>query len=75
MKQIKNTQLDKSDYEILGMELISTNQEIQDRYKHLTKLYHPDTQTDRPKEIIEAFEEKFQIINEAWNKIKEERKL
>ncbi len=47
-------------YEILGVSLHATEEEIKKQYRKLAKKYHPDSNTN------EASEEKFKLITEAY---------
>lgn len=58
-------------YATLGMSHLASNEEIEKRYKHLAKSYHPDMAGSE--EAKEIFQKKFMEINEAWQEIKRER--
>jgi DnaJ like chaperone protein len=53
----------------------STDDEIKTNYRKLVKEYHPDMLTSKgmPEEFIEASSRKFQEIQEAYEKVRDER--
>lgn len=63
-----------SHYEVLGLKLSSTKEEVYSAYKTLLKQNHPDKVANLSKEIQEIAKTKTIEINQAFNKIKEERK-
>ena len=64
--------LANSHYSLLGLNPWASEIEIRRTYRHLSKLYHPDT-TNLPPEIAKA---KFQQINEAYGTLSNpERRL
>ncbi len=62
-----------SSYKILGIEENATNDEIKKAFRKLAIEYHPDKVTHLGEEFQKEANEKFQKINEAYNKIKKER--
>lgn len=52
-------------YEILGIDFNATKDEIKKGYREMAKKYHPDKHT-KPGEDAKYYEEKFKIINEAY---------
>lgn len=65
----------KTPYEILGVDSSINNHDLKKAYRALVKKYHPDILMGRGAdgEIVEAGTKKLQEINEAYEKIKEER--
>lgn len=64
----------KKYYDVLGVSSIASNEEIKKVFKQLALRYHPDRHIDNPEEQHIA-SEKFKKITEAYNEIKEARKL
>lgn len=62
-------------YETLGLLKSVTDIEIKNAYRTLVKKYHPDKLINKTKEDIIVAKEKFQKIQEAYQKIKEERRF
>ncbi|GAB4155011.1 MAG: co-chaperone DjlA [Planctomycetota bacterium] len=62
-------------YAVLGLTPDSTNDEIKARYRELAREYHPDVIAGKgmPKDFIDYATKKFQDIQEAYAKIREER--
>lgn len=55
----------KKYYEILNIDTMSTEQEIKKAYKKLAIKWHPDKNLDN----LEVAKQKFQDINEAYDKL------
>lgn len=64
---------EKDNYDILGVSSKSTKDEIYSAYKNLLKQYHPDKVATLGKEIQEIARIKTMEINQAFQKIKDER--
>jgi DnaJ like chaperone protein len=64
--------LDNS-YKILEIENSATNEEIKKAYRRMATKYHPDKVAYLGDEFKKAAHEKFQKLNEAYDKIKKER--
>lgn len=62
-----------SAYKQLGIEKTATIEEIKKAYKRLAIEYHPDKVSYLGEEVQNAAKEKFQKLNEAYEKIKKER--
>lgn len=62
----------KNPYEVLGVSMNATDEEIKTAYKNLAKKYHPDNYTDSP--LADLAEEKMKEINEAYDTIKDQRR-
>lgn len=58
-------------YEILGVPRNASDEQIKEAYKELVKKYHPDKYQDNP--LADLAEDKLQEINEAYDKIMNER--
>ena len=64
---------EKDNYDILGVSSKSSKDEIYSAYKNLLKQYHPDKVATLGKEIQEIARIKTMEINQAFQKIKDER--
>jgi len=64
-------------YKVLECTPESSNQEIKSNYKKLVKDFHPDTIVSKglPEEFIDFATKRFREIQEAYEKIKQERNL
>ena len=62
----------KDPYSVLGISPSATDEEVKKAYRELAKKYHPDRYTDSP--LADVASEKMKEINEAYDKILEERK-
>jgi DnaJ like chaperone protein len=76
-ESIKAMFYDDSDnaYKILEIEKGATNSEIKFAYRKMVKKYHPDKLQDLGEEHLKGAKEKFQSIQDAYEKIKAERGL
>lgn len=70
----KNFSSNKNHYELLGVNINSTKEEVYVAYKNLLKQYHPDKVANMGVEIQELAQLKTKEINLAFQKIKEEKK-
>jgi hypothetical protein len=66
--------LEKS-YKVLGIAHNSTSKEIKDSYKKMLRKYHPDKVCHEGAETMELYTKRFQVIQEAYQMIKENLKL
>ena len=64
-----------SDYEILGITKDATNEEVKKAYKKMAMKHHPDKVAGMGEEVTRKATEKFQAINEAYERIKKERNI
>ncbi|MCG8700545.1 MAG: TerB family tellurite resistance protein [Bacteroidales bacterium] len=62
-----------NDYKILGVEETASKEEIKKAYRRLALENHPDKVSYLGEELRKASEEKFQKINQAYERIKKER--
>ena len=59
-------------YQVLGVSPSATDEEVKQAYRSLAKKYHPDKYADSP--LAATASEKMKEINEAYDRITEERK-
>ena len=62
-------------YKILEIEKTATNDEVKSAYRKMVKKYHPDKLLDLGEEHLKGAREKFQSIQDAYQKLKNERGL
>lgn len=62
-------------YKILEIEKEASVDEIKKAYRRMAKKYHPDRLQDIGEEHLKVAKEKFQSIQNAYEKLKEERKF
>lgn len=62
-------------YKILEIDKSASNDEVKTAYRKLVKKYHPDKLRDLGEEHLKGAKEKFQSIQDAYEKIKNERDL
>lgn len=60
-------------FKILEIEKSASNEEVKAAYRKLVKKYHPDKLRDLGEEHLKGAKEKFQSIQDAYEKIKNER--
>lgn len=59
--------MSKSPYEVLGVRVGASQEEIKKAYRAMVKKYHPDNYTDHP--LADLAKEKMQEINDAYDKL------
>ncbi len=59
-------------YSVLGVSPNATDDDVKKAYRELARKYHPDSYADNP--LSDLAQEKMQEINEAYDKIMEQRK-
>ena len=78
-EDLKSIYFKKDDryYRTLNCTLKSTNDEIKSSYKKLVKEYHPDMIISKglPEEFVDVATKKFQEIQEAYTKVRQERRF
>ncbi|WP_159946445.1 TerB family tellurite resistance protein [Polaribacter septentrionalilitoris] len=76
-ESIKAMFFDASDnaYKILEIEKSASNSELKSAYRKMVKKYHPDKLRDLGEEHLKGAKDKFQSIQNAYEKIKNERGL
>lgn len=62
-------------YKILEIEKNATDTEVKKAYRKMANKYHPDKVSHLGEDFQKAANEKFQKVNEAYEKIKKERKI
>jgi DnaJ like chaperone protein len=74
---IKNMFIPETDssYKILEIEPSCTNEEVKKAYRRMAMKYHPDKVIHLGEDFKKNAEEKFKKVNEAYEKIKKERKM
>jgi len=60
-------------YKILEIEKDATEAEIKKAYRTMVKKYHPDKLVDMDEAYIKGAREKFNKVQEAYDKIRQER--
>jgi DnaJ like chaperone protein len=73
IKSMFVTETIDSAFKILEIEQTATNEEIKKAYRRMAVKYHPDKVAYLGDEFKHAAHEKFQKLNEAYEKIKKER--
>jgi DnaJ like chaperone protein len=72
---IKSMFIDNLDasYKVLEIDQSATNEEIKKAYRNMAIKFHPDKVGYLGEDIRKSAEEKFQKVNEAYEKIKKDR--
>jgi DnaJ like chaperone protein len=72
---IKNMFIPETDssYKILEVDPSATNDEIKKAYRKMAMKYHPDKVSHLGEDFRKSADEKFAMVNEAYEKIKKER--
>ena len=60
---------------ILGVSPLSSISEIRQSYMRLAQRYHPDKVRNRgySEDVIKMYQRKFEIVTDAWNRVREKR--
>jgi len=64
-----------SAFKILEIEPTSTDEEVKKAYRRMAMKYHPDKLATMGEDIQKAGQEKFKMVNEAYEAIKKERNI
>ena len=74
---IKNMFIPETDssYKILEIEPTSSNEEVKKAYRKMAMKYHPDKVSHLGEDFRKSADEKFKMVNEAYEKIKNERNI
>ncbi len=64
-----------ADYRILEIEPTASNEELKKAYRRMAMKYHPDKVSHLGEDFQKAANEKFQMVNQAYENIKKERKI
>jgi DnaJ like chaperone protein len=74
---IKNMFIPETDssYKILELEPSSSNEDVKKAYRKMAMKYHPDKVSHLGEDIRKSANEKFTMVNEAYEKIKKERNM
>jgi DnaJ like chaperone protein len=64
-----------ADYKILEIEPTASNEELKKAYRRMAMKYHPDKVNHLGDDFQKAAKEKFQMVNQAYENIKKERKI
>ena len=77
MNSIKSMFIEDTDYayRILEVDPSATDQEIKKAYRQMANKYHPDKVSHLGDDFQNVANQKFQKVNEAYEKIKKERNL
>ena len=62
-------------YKILEIDKTATDNEVKKAYRKMAKKYHPDKLLNLGEEHVEVARRKFQKVQEAYEKIRKERKI
>jgi DnaJ like chaperone protein len=64
-----------ADYKILEIEPTASNEELKKAYRRMAMKYHPDKVSHLGEDFQKAAKDKFQMVNQAYENIKNERKI
>ena len=62
-------------YTILEIEQNATDEEVKKAYRRMAMKYHPDKVAQLGEEVQKSAQEKFRMVNEAYETIKKERNM
>ncbi len=76
-ESIKNMFIPETDsaYKILEVSPVASDEEIKKAYRKIAFKYHPDRVAHLGEDFRKAADEKFKMVNEAYEKIKKERNI
>ena len=60
-------------YKVLEIDRNATNEEVKKAYRRMANRYHPDKVSHLSKEVYDSANEKFQKVNDAYQRIKKAR--
>ncbi|MDD3813307.1 MAG: J domain-containing protein [Desulfocapsaceae bacterium] len=69
--QVKETPINELNYAKLGLSMLASTREVQDKYRSLIKTYHPDMVNSQEAKL--EFEKRAKEINQAYSEIMKER--
>ncbi|MCK9255510.1 MAG: DnaJ domain-containing protein [Bacteroidales bacterium] len=74
-KSIKSMFIEETDsaYQILGVSKSANEEDLKKAYRTMATKHHPDKVANLGEDVQNAAKQKFQKVNEAWEKIKKER--
>lgn len=77
LDSIKSMFIEETDYayRILEVDPSASNEEIKKAYRQMANKYHPDKVSHLGEDFQQAANQKFQKVNEAYEKIKKERNI
>jgi len=77
LNSIKSMFIEETDYayRILEVDSSASNEEIKKAYRQMANKYHPDKVSHLGEDFQQAANQKFQKVNEAYEKIKKERNI
>jgi DnaJ like chaperone protein len=64
-----------ADYKILEIEPTASNEELKKAYRRMAMKFHPDKVSHLGDDFQKAAKDKFQMVNQAYENIKKERKI
>ena len=73
MYLVSNNDID-NDYKILEISKSSSDEEVKKAYRKMAKKYHPDKLQNVSDDIIKMAQEKFNKVNQAYERIMKSRK-
>jgi DnaJ like chaperone protein len=71
--QAEFSRAEKRAYQILGVDPQASEADIRSAYRKLASEHHPDRVANLGEEFVKVAEEKFKLINEAYEEIRKER--